>query len=93
MHRYLLPICVLALLISSVSPAAAQKRDPMSDAEVDQMREAADYPNKRLELMVRFAKERIAMIGILRSDPPSETRPKTNSRLSGRLHHTAGRDR
>ncbi len=76
MHRYLTPIYVLALLISSVSPAAAQKRDPMSDAEVDQMREAADYPNKRLELMVRFAKERIAMIGILRSDPPSETRPK-----------------
>lgn len=76
MHRYLSPICALVLLISSVSQVSAQKRDPMSDAEVDQMREAADYPNKRLELMVRFAKERIAMIGILRSDPPSETRPK-----------------
>jgi hypothetical protein len=76
MHRYLWSMCLLALLILAVAPATAQKRDPMSDAEVDQMREAADYPNKRLELMVRFAKERIAMIGILRSDPPSETRPK-----------------
>ena len=77
MQRYLLSLCVLTLLVPcGLSPAAAQKRDPMSDAEVDQMREAADYPNKRLELMVRFAKERIAMIGLLHSDPPSETRPK-----------------
>jgi hypothetical protein len=76
MQRYLWIICLLALLIPAVRPVSAQKRDPMSDAEIDQMREAADYPNKRLELMVRFAKERIAMIGMLRSDPPGETRPK-----------------
>jgi hypothetical protein len=76
MHRYLWPICVLALLVTNAFPTMAQKRDPMSEAEVDQMREAADYPNKRLELMVRFAKERIAMIGLLHSDPASETRPK-----------------
>src|SRR5208282_1912633 len=43
----------------------------------DQMREAADYPNKRLELMIRFGRERLAMIDLLRTDSSSaSTRPK-----------------
>ena len=77
MKRILWFVCVL-LLSFVACPASAQTRDrdPLTDAEVDQMREAADFPNKRLELMVRFAKERIAMIEILRSDPSSPTRPK-----------------
>ena len=77
MKRILWPVWVV-LLSFVASPALAQTRDrdPLTDAEVDQMREAADYPNKRLELMVHFAKERIAMIEILRSDPASATRPK-----------------
>ena len=63
-------------LIASTALAQTRDRDPLTDAEVDQMREAADFPDKRLTLMIRFAKERIAMIGMLRSDPPSATRPK-----------------
>jgi hypothetical protein len=63
--------------LASLTRAQTNKRDPMTDAEVDQMREAADYPNKRLELMVRFAKERIAMIELLQPDSESAaTRPK-----------------
>ena len=49
---------LMFLSLASLAQAQTNKRDPMTDAEVDQMREAADYPNKRLELMVRFAKER-----------------------------------
>jgi hypothetical protein len=73
-------LATLVLCLASLaSPNWGQtsKRDPMTDAEVDQMREAADYPNKRLELMVRFAKERIAMIELLQPDSESTaTRPK-----------------
>ena len=69
----LLFTCVVAF----PAPAQVRDRDPLTEAEVDQMREAADYPNKRLELMVRFAKERIATIDQLRADPSSAaTRPK-----------------
>ena len=75
MKRMLWYACVL-LLLNPSAWTQGRERDPMTEAEVDQMREAADYPNKRLELMVRFAKERIAMIGLLHSDPPSATRPK-----------------
>ena len=68
---------LMFLSLASLTPAQTNKRDPMTDAEVDQMREAADYPNKRLELMVRFAKERIAMIELLQPDAESTaTRPK-----------------
>ena len=78
MKRCIVPFIFVMALSCFAMPAAAQKneRDPLTDAEVDQMREAADYPNKRLELMVRFIRERVAMIELLRSDPPSPTRPK-----------------
>ncbi len=78
MNRKLWPVSLL-LLLSFIAPQAwaqARDRDPLTDAEVDQMREAADYPNKRMELMIRFAKERIASIEMLRSDPSSADRPK-----------------
>ncbi len=73
------PMAVLVFLSCAAPFALAQKnaRDPMTDAEIDQMREAADYPNKRLELMVTFAKERISMIDLVRTDSDSAaTRPK-----------------
>lgn len=79
MNKMLWRTAMLAVLMCAAPIAFAQKntRDPMTEAEVDQMREAADYPNKRLELMVKFAKERISMIDLVRTDSDSEaTRPK-----------------
>jgi len=55
----------LLFLVSTLfgsSLAQQHKRDPLTDAEVDQMREAADYPNKRLELLVKFARERMFLL-------------------------------
>jgi len=73
-------LIAFVVLLSSLAPLAqaqTSKRDPMTEAEIDQMREAADYPDKRLGLMVRFAKERIAMIELLQPDSESAaTRPK-----------------
>ena len=48
---------------------AAQHRDPLNEKEIDEMREAADYPNKRLELMTGFARARLTAIAKLRADP------------------------
>jgi len=48
---------------------AAQHRDPLNDKEIDEMREAADYPDKRLELMVSFVRARLSSIEQLRADP------------------------
>jgi len=57
------------LLCAAAQYSAAQGRDPLNDKEVDEMREAADLPDKRLELMVNFARARLASIQQLRSDP------------------------
>ena len=59
--RFLTMLLVIITLLAA-SPAQQYKHDPLTDAEVDQMREAADYPNHRLELLVKFARERVFQI-------------------------------
>ena len=64
-------------IMASLIAAQRRERDPLTEKEVDEMREAADYPNKRLELLVSFAKARISTIDQLRADPnAAATRPK-----------------
>ena len=48
--------------------SAAQRRDPLNEKEVDEMRESADWPDKRLELMVKFARGRMAAIEQLQAN-------------------------
>lgn len=79
MKRILWPVSALLLLSFLATAVVAQRRDrdPLTEKEVDEMREAADYPNKRLELMVSFTRARIAIIDQLRADPTAAaTRPK-----------------
>jgi len=64
-------VCVVALMCCWGQYSAAQHRDPLSEKEIDEMREVADYPNKRLELMVGFARARMSSIQKLRADPKS----------------------
>jgi len=67
-HRTKLIIGLL-LLISLSAAAAGRKRDPMTEAEADQVREAAERPEKRFHLFISFAKARLAAIDQLRADP------------------------
>jgi hypothetical protein len=60
---------LVVLTCSLFQHGAAQHHDPLNDKEIDQMREAADYPDKRLELMITFARARMASIEQLRADP------------------------
>lgn len=61
-------IFLLTLLFAFIGHAAAQKRDPLNEKEVDEMRESADWPDKRLELMVKFARARMTAIDQLRAN-------------------------
>lgn len=58
---------VLVLLLTVV--AAARKRDPLTEAETDQLRDVAMEPGKRLKLYIKFAETRLEAIEQLRSDP------------------------
>jgi uncharacterized coiled-coil DUF342 family protein len=59
-----------ALLLITTLPALAQRRrDPLTDAEVDQLREQAQNPEDRLKLWVKFTRARIVAMDQLRGDP------------------------
>jgi hypothetical protein len=60
-------LCLFLFLCGLAGKAAAQKRDPLNEKEVDQMRESADWPDKRLELMIQFARVRMDAIDQLRA--------------------------
>ena len=58
---------VLLLSLTTISRAQVKTRDPLTEQEVDQMRETADFPDKRLELMIGFARARMKNIQDLRT--------------------------
>lgn len=60
-------LLLIVLLLSMV--AAAKKRDPLTEAETDQLRDVAMEPGKRLKLYIQFAEIRLVAIDQLRSDP------------------------
>jgi hypothetical protein len=60
----------LALLLLWVTGAAAQRRhDPLTDPEVDQLRDTAQEPDTRLKLYIKFARDRLAAAEQARTDP------------------------
>jgi hypothetical protein len=60
-------MAVLLLLLAL--PAAARRRDPLTEAEADQLREVAMEPYKRIKLMIKFTEARLVAIDQIRVDP------------------------
>ena len=61
------------------------RRDPMTDKEVDEMREYRDQPDKRVHLMVTMIQKRMDELAKVEKDAtaikPSERGPKTHDLL------------
>ena len=60
-------LAVLLLLLSTL--ASARKRDPLTEAETDQLRQVALEPQARLKLYIKFTDARLAAVEQLRSAP------------------------
>ena len=60
-------ITILLLLLSLT--AATKKRDPLTEAEADQLREVALEPYKRIKLLIKFTEARLTSIDQIRADP------------------------
>src|SRR6476661_1112774 len=74
MTRLRVTFAGLALLLL-LSPALAQRqRDPLTDPEIDQLRDTALEPDLRLKLYVGFARARLAALEQTRSDPKTSDR-------------------
>jgi hypothetical protein len=71
--------CIRLLLVSAfvaglVVPSFAQRHhDPLNSTEVNELRDAAQDPPKRMKLFMSFAKARMEMIEHMRSDPKLAT--------------------
>ena len=64
----------LCLLLLAPSLCAQHQHDPLSDAEIDQLRDAALDPPTRLKLYVDFARARLDAIDKARNDPKAADR-------------------
>lgn len=63
-------LVVAAVVLLSVLPCCAQRRrDPLTDSEIDKLRDKAQTPDERLKLWVEFTRARIAAVDQLRGDP------------------------
>jgi len=69
MRTRLFAYLMLTLLIALPVRAQVRDRDPLTEKEVDQLRETAIEPEKRLKMMVYFTKARMVAIEQLRTDP------------------------
>jgi hypothetical protein len=64
--------CVL--IFAAPSAGAQRHRDPLTQAEVDQVRDASWEPQQRLVLYVKFARARLLKLEQTRSDPKTKDR-------------------
>ena len=67
-------ISLLLLLGTSLAFAQQNRRDPLSDLEVDKLRDSAQEPEIRLKLYVEFARTRLEKVQQLHADPKAENR-------------------
>jgi uncharacterized coiled-coil DUF342 family protein len=68
---------VMVLIAAAALPGTAQRhRDPLTQPEIDQVRDTSWEPKQRLPLYVAFARARLVKLEQMRSDPKSKDRAK-----------------
>jgi len=60
---------IVLLAISTFTADAQRRRDPLTEAESDQIRQATIEPPKRIKLMLTFATARLTAIDQIRANP------------------------
>jgi hypothetical protein len=60
---------LLALLMAISALAQKQRRDPLTDPEIEKVRDSAQLPDVRLKLYIEFARARLEKLQQVRSDP------------------------
>src|SRR5918996_112423 len=68
-------ILLFVLIILCAVPALA-KRDPLNKKEVEELRNVTQEPEKRIALLVKFARARMLAIQQVQADPKIADRPQ-----------------
>ena len=69
-------ICLGPLLLIGVAAPAQRHREPFTQSEIDQIRDASWEPQQRLSLYVNFARARLVALEQMRGDPKTKDRPQ-----------------
>ena len=69
-------ICLGLLFLAAVAASAQRHRDPFTQLEIDQIRDASWEPQERLSLYVKFARARLVGLEQMRIDPKAKDRPQ-----------------
>ena len=67
-------MCMGVVLLFAGTGAAQRHRDPFTQPEIDQIRDASWEPQRRLALYVGFARSRLVALEQMRSDPKIKNR-------------------
>ena len=69
-------ICVVLLVTGGYVAQAQRHREPLTQAEIDQIRDASWEPKQRLTLYVQFTRARLVKLEEMRNDPKTKNRPR-----------------
>jgi hypothetical protein len=69
-------VCVGVFLAGGAMALAQRHREPLTQAEIDQIRDASWEPKQRLTLYVQFTRARLAKLDEMRSDPKTKDRAR-----------------
>ena len=67
---------VLPIICAMSGLAQSHHRDPLTEAEIDKIRDSAQLPEVRLKLYIEFARARLDNIQKVHSDPKAAEREK-----------------
>jgi hypothetical protein len=67
---------ILILLALGIGASAQRHRDPLTQSEIDQIRDASWEPKARLALYISFARVRLVALEQMRNDPKTKDRGK-----------------
>jgi hypothetical protein len=74
MNSYLRRSLAVGLLVASTICGAQHRRDPLTQPEIDQIRDSSWEPQQRLNLYVKFARARLDALEQMRNDPKVKDR-------------------
>src|SRR5579862_6212720 len=66
----------IVLLVGATTLVAQHRRDPLTQTEIDQVRDTSWEPKLRLPLYVQFARDRLVKLEQVRSDPKTTHRER-----------------
>ncbi len=69
-------VCIAVLLAAGTGALAQRHRDPLTQSEIDQIRDVSWEPRERLTLYVQFARARLVKLEQMRSDSKTKDRPR-----------------